>query len=1155
MNLLIHIIRVSLLAILVATPWWFGGVWARVQWVLMLLVGVLLAMDLVERFGDPDRPNVIPTLWLPLLAGIGLGLFQLTPLPPGLADWLAPGTVRWRAELLEPPTATTAEGPEPEVASQPAHPLSWTTRSLYALATREYLALLLLATAVLAIASLHLADRESVLWFCAAWGSVGALLSFFGMVQRLSWNGKFYWVFEPLYGSSQSFGPFVNRNNAGGFLNLCLAAGLGLLVWVHWSRLGEPTGAAGSGGRERRRRRRYWSDPAHQVLSRRHSYGPGSGSRASRSAEEPAPPGDVSATDPRGEPVDDRLPQEASPSDPPVEGPPDRSGPLADDITKAYEKSRRRERFRSGSEGRRSGERQRRYAQVAYPQSYGSVRHHSGWSDLRSAFSSYLADLNAPRLGSLAIVSLTAGGVLCTASRGSILAMFAAAMVTASALALKGGNRRYALGLVVVLAAGWGFMAWAGQTDFVKARFDLLLEEGQLENGRLANWRESLQTVPQFWTTGTGLGTYRFVYERFQHRFLRNVGHFHAENQYIQALVEGGVLALAFLLLAILLTALAIERLYRAGGAINTVLAVTGTFGLVSQMVGGGFDFGMYIPSNMMLMAALCGIVIGRAALLTVWPPHVLSALDYPRPVGSSGYTFSRRSVRGGPRLSDQRQLVQGLAQSRRISRSRKSDGFLSRSLLFGLPAPTSLVTFVVGFLLLGCLFGSLEMNKAGRIESALREVRLEQVAEMELPELVTAAMTPLQTALLKRWDDALAHQRMAELMMQLYQAETYVRLCANQPEPASEQAETEGQPTLRDNELWNRASVWHLHGTIRDLQLHGDTRGVASLLNSATVQETLLPAARHLLWARQSAPTIPQLHLLLAELSPAYEPEADETVHLERCHLLAPGDATLWYWGGLLELQSGRVQLACDSWNRSLTLSPLHLWDVVEAARGQLTGDQLLNDVLPPRSDYLLNVVQRFLKKDDEKQERVRNAFLNRAEKVLPKTDLPPDQLAYVTARIYRLQDRVDEALPHYRRSGRAKPSAAGLALRVRGAAAAAAAVRRGLRTGQVPDSCQAESGGIPAFADGRQQGRVAAREARVPERAAPTGIRSRHAPGIRGPKRSSVERAIRCPRRRCRTVDTFAAGLGLGSTAVWLVVPAQNRPTDRLPTPPGPA
>ena len=496
MNLRTDTIRVGLLTLLVGTPWLFGGVWARIQWVLMLLAGVLLALDVAERFGNQERPGRLPLLWWPLLAGIGLGLFQLIPLSPGVANWLAPVTLQWRQSLLADVAQAHSDGSGALTGPSPTStPLLGVrdkgrmARSVYATATREYLALLVLATAVLVLASQHLTDRQSVLWFCTALAICGGLLCFFGLVQRLTWNGKFYWVFPPQSGGYESFGPFVNRNNAGGFLNLCLAAGLGLLVRVHWQLRGSVSDAACAGG-------------------------------------------------PRG---------------------------LA-------------------------------------------------W---KSVVADYVADLNARRLGSLALVGLIAGGVLCTASRGSILALFAASMVTAGALAFRSGSRRYAVGLMVVLLAGGGLMGWAGQTAFVTSRFDLLLNESQWKYGRVPNWRDSLQAVPEFWVAGTGLGTYRFVYERYQQRFLGDIAHFHAENQYVQTLVEGGLLGFVLLLLAIVLVAWAIVRLYRTGGGVNTALAVTGTFGLASQVVGGAFDFGLYIPSNMMLLAALCGIVAGRAALLS----------------------------------------------------------------------------------------------------------------------------------------------------------------------------------------------------------------------------------------------------------------------------------------------------------------------------------------------------------------------------------------------------------------------------------------------------------------------------------------------------------------------------------------------------------
>jgi tetratricopeptide (TPR) repeat protein len=335
---------------------------------------------------------------------------------------------------------------------------------------------------------------------------------------------------------------------------------------------------------------------------------------------------------------------------------------------------------------------------------------------------------------------------------------------------------------------------------------------------------------------------------------------------------------------------------------------------------------------------------------------------------------------------------------------------------LFGLPAPTSLVTFLVGFLLLGSLFSSLEMNRAGRIEAALRAAPLDEVQEMDDPAMVASAMIPLRNALPQRWDDALAQQRMAEMRMQLYRAETYARLRELQatPESTGSDSPVDESSNERDEELWNRASVWHWHQTVRQRQREGDATGAAQLIRDPVVQDTLVPAARALLVARQSAPTIPQVHLLLAELSPLVPLDGDETVHLQRTALLSPGDATLLYWVGLIDLQSGRRESACRHWRQSLTLAPLHLADVMSSARGRLTNGQLLREVIPERSDLLLRVAQQYFAGEDSAG--VRTAFLERAAETLDQTELPADEWAYVAATVYRMLGRPQEAIEQYR-------------------------------------------------------------------------------------------------------------------------------------------
>ncbi len=80
----------------------------------------------------------------------------------------------------------------------------------------------------------------------------------------------------------------------------------------------------------------------------------------------------------------------------------------------------------------------------------------------------------------------------------------------------------------------------------------------------------------------------------------------------------------------------------------------------------------------------------------------------------------------------------------------------------------------------------------------------------------------------------------------------------------------------------------------------------------------------------------------------------------------------------------------------------------------GRLTVRQLLDEVLPPRSDLLLDLAQQYFQGDDKATSR--SECLARAEQALGQSSLPQDQLFYVAATIHRLQNKPEQALADYR-------------------------------------------------------------------------------------------------------------------------------------------
>lgn len=70
-------------------------------------------------------------------------------------------------------------------------------------------------------------EWKKLVWFLI---SLAFVVSIFAIVQNLTWNGKLYWL-RPLTHGGQPFGPFVDRDDFAGFVELILPLGLGMLVF------------------------------------------------------------------------------------------------------------------------------------------------------------------------------------------------------------------------------------------------------------------------------------------------------------------------------------------------------------------------------------------------------------------------------------------------------------------------------------------------------------------------------------------------------------------------------------------------------------------------------------------------------------------------------------------------------------------------------------------------------------------------------------------------------------------------------------------------------------------------------------------------------------------------------------------------------------
>lgn len=93
--------------------------------------------------------------------------------------------------------------------------------------TIEVLAVLLIALILLSNSLLSRDRLRMFANFLIFWGLAQSL---FGMIQYFTWNGKYYWLFEPSVTPSSPFGSFVNHNHFAGYVEMIVPVPLGLLI-------------------------------------------------------------------------------------------------------------------------------------------------------------------------------------------------------------------------------------------------------------------------------------------------------------------------------------------------------------------------------------------------------------------------------------------------------------------------------------------------------------------------------------------------------------------------------------------------------------------------------------------------------------------------------------------------------------------------------------------------------------------------------------------------------------------------------------------------------------------------------------------------------------------------------------------------------------
>jgi tetratricopeptide (TPR) repeat protein len=220
-------------------------------------------------------------------------------------------------------------------------------------------------------------------------------------------------------------------------------------------------------------------------------------------------------------------------------------------------------------------------------------------------------------------LSLIVVGALLSESRGGALVVLIA--LAASAILFRRGLFSRSMAQA---AAGCALLASLGLigTFGTRASFQRLEAlcfgeptAADVSSGRFALWQADLKTLLDFPLFGSGAGTHRFVYPLYLSQHADRIVYSHAENCYLQILMECGLAGAAILAIALCTVGLWYRRALgrkisrMTPGAASCAHAVA--ISLMVALVHGAVDYIWYVPAYAACLAILLGLLCSLARL------------------------------------------------------------------------------------------------------------------------------------------------------------------------------------------------------------------------------------------------------------------------------------------------------------------------------------------------------------------------------------------------------------------------------------------------------------------------------------------------------------------------------------------------------------
>jgi O-antigen ligase len=588
------------------------------------------------------------------------------------------------------------------------------------------------------------------------------------------------------------------------------------------------------------------------------------------------------------------------------------------------------------------------------------------WERARQTWSNAISELLADPWGLWVVLALAVmlTGVVFSLSRGGLLSLLGGLFVCLAIQRVwlpRSSSTRY---VVLVLVLGLMLGAWFGLRS-VEARLASLWQGSTIQDARLSLWSRLGPLVRDYPLWGTGLGTLLYV-EPLTRTSPTQVGllYDHAHNDYLEVLVEGGVIGLLLAVAALAwVYRLGYRALRRGQGSRSAGLALGGLSGITTVAIHSIGDFGLHVPAI--------------TVLVTVLAAHLCS-------LGSS----SRPQSQGGVSSAEGEEYTVSL-------------GGLAPVLGAAAVAVLGWVIYTEGWKAdLVHRFQVAAIQADGAPAEPGHDYALEYLeAGVQLAPEYAGLQVELGTAHLSRFEGGMRHLE-AHVQVQ----EAVQTLAAAAPSGLGGMAQ---------------AAVLSTSGWVASSSLR---RGAVPEEERLT-QAHLVPALRHLVRARDLCPLTCEPHVRIAAHREILEKADPSEAYLERAKFLMTPNPELWYQCGLQEFLDGDVEQAARSWRRCLELADRHLPQILGMIGSNLSPSDLLEQLLPEKPELLVAAASQLYSGPRLAEEG--RPFLEKALALLEQQPrlLKAEEL-HTAAVVHRLLDHPAQALQAYQAALEQKPN-----------------------------------------------------------------------------------------------------------------------------------